>query len=153
MPKKMIWIDDELENEILEVSDMCGLGDVARRTFKKMNDDINLTIECMNDNVNAFKNTAQVVIDTYAKVVEEERDRIYDAWEKSESVRHAGLEIVRKSKVEIGSLRAEVDYLNKSLEGFNTWKVEQFMNVVTQFNNMPPREKDLLSKLFDVCRE
>ena len=150
MAKKMIWVEEDLVNEILEVSDMCGLGEVARKTFRKMNDEINLSITCMDESVDAFKQTAQVVIDTYDKVVTAERDRIYEAWEKAENVRLDGLNLLNKVKNEIGDTKRQIDELNKSLDGFNTYKIEQFMNTVRTFNMMSESEKTLLSRLFEV---
>jgi uncharacterized protein (DUF3084 family) len=144
MGKKLIWVDDDFEAEILAISDICGMKEQAKKAFARIDFEIQTNIEAMNDNVESIKKVAQQVISSYDETVKEECEKIYTAWETADTLRQESTKRLSSMKQMFKDVQTEIRDLQKCIGEINWYGATGALELIQKYSAMSASDKELL---------
>ncbi len=151
MGKTLVWIDENIAKKLQIIDEVAEIKDKdLKKIIQQLKDDIDTMKECVSEDVIDFRYYAQQVRDSYKKVVEEELQKTYELWEQLSKLR-----IETKNKLGLiqdltQSIAKDIELIQKNLLKFNIYGLDQLLQVLTKFKDIPDEDKELLYKLFEI---
>lgn len=147
-------IDDELVPHLEILIDCIKLrGKDIEKQVQNIIGDTELMDQCLEDTFLQFKLHSKKVRDEYKKAVNEEIARSEAVWEKCNELIQDSRPTIENVKKDVKGLLDMLEEVEESFDCVPIYKAEKLLELIEKFNKMPAEEKQMLSKLLEVCKE
>lgn len=148
--KELIWVNKDIAKKYRDMESDQKKLEIVISTINQRKTDITNDIECLDNDLLQFKAFALRYKTELTKVYKEQQIAFEKLFEEVGDIQSKMFCKTKEIKKELMPIKSEVDNINKLLSEISTYKIEQLIDIINKFNNIPDDDKKLFKILLDA---